>query len=436
MSTSKVFSLLIALILVGCSFQANQSVPIETTLENVAVTITSTDKPQVVTPYVTQIVSLTSTPYYSTETTISTIVPTSIPPLTSTASPEAHLDYQCFGKIAELPSGVYSGSLVLAGYDGPPDFLNLSTKETKVVGNEQSNGKLLSQTVSPGGDWLAYHNYQENILVVTMTNNSKTIKQNWEEDWFRLAGWINDQQIVIELKSPAHLVFNPFTGERKILLADFPDLAEPIGIGADWWGMAKYNSDLTQAVYPATAGRIRLWNLQTRQPVNELVSVFYPFGSDEPVWSPDGDAFVISLRTYDGNHNVLPEELYKISHDGQIDKITSLHEHYSQYLRISDYVWSPDASRIAFWLTHNASQDKTEQKRMAILNLKTMQVIEYCVKGDVAISESLAWSPDGKYLAVMSLNDDRYDHSILLMDFEKKLMYPIAADFLLVGWLK
>ena len=70
MSTSKVFSLLIALILVGCSFQANQSVPIATTLENAAVTITSTDKPQVVTPYVTQIVSLTSTPYYSTETTI------------------------------------------------------------------------------------------------------------------------------------------------------------------------------------------------------------------------------------------------------------------------------------------------------------------------------------------------------------------------------
>jgi hypothetical protein len=351
--------------------------------------------------------------------------------------PEANLSIQCINIKNEMPEkGVYTGTIVLAGYLGTPSqLLNMSTGiMSPLVTGEEGNASLL-ESVSPDRIWLAYMKFKEDGLVVRNVDSSEITVIAWGREWW-LMGWLDNQHLLISSDKGGYLIFNPFTGERKELSHDFPDLGEPIGIAADWWGYAVYNSSLTRAVYPInrgdTDGRIVLWDLHNNQVVTYLKSENNPYGG-EPVWSPNGNEFIMTLHEYDPEDMSLATELHRVSQDGQQTKITNLSAYYTKFFLIKNYRWSSDASQIAFWLSYKLEEGLSGEY-LAVLDLETLEVTSYCISGYFT-SHAPVWSPDGKYLIVESFDKDM-NRVVLLVDIENLIAYQLVeGDLWPAGWM-
>ena len=214
-----------------------------------------TETPRVVLATETPVLTL-SPVFRQTATASHTPTPTILPTDTATAQPESQHVSQCLEvKTGQLEPGVYTGTIVLMGYEESPSYLfNLSTVDIKpLVAGKEGNASIF-ESISPDHIWLAYEKFQEHGLVVRTVDGREAIDIPEEEDWYGLSGWLDNRHLLITLEGGTSLVFDPFTGERRVLSNDFPDLTEPIGIGADWWGNAAYNPSLTRAVYPVDGG--------------------------------------------------------------------------------------------------------------------------------------------------------------------------------------
>ncbi len=400
-------------------------------------TVTPTHRPaKSETPTATPNLTLLPTikPFAATSTV--TIKPTVFPTFTPTVLPDARLDFQCLEITTSIPmTGTYIGTVVLGGYTETLSYqLDLSTWVMKPL-LEGNTGKTIYEAVSPNRKWLAYKPYNTNELIITtIDDHVQPLHIPWEEDWRGIKGWLNNQNLQIFIDGGL-LVLNPFTGESRKLPENFPDLGQPIGVGADWWDVS-YNPSLTRVVYPRDPGdvhgnRIVLWNMQTTQAVTYLTSRNNPYGG-EPVWSPSGDEFVMTLEDIDLSKGTLDDELYRVSQDGQNTLITNLSAYYNKYLSVKKYSWSPDASRIAFWLWYG--WDKSFQKdQLAVLDLETLQVTNYCIEG-AAVGDHPVWSPDGTQLIIEGRIDK--DHlGTILVDLDKKIAIQIAGEFRFAGWM-
>jgi hypothetical protein len=407
-----------------------------TTVLSSAGPVLLTETPRVVLATETPVPTL-SPVFQPTATATRIPTPTILPTDTATAQPESRHDFQCLEvKTGQLEPGVYTGTIVLRGYEESPSYLfNLSTVDMKPLVAGKEGKSSIFEKVSPDHIWLAYEKFQEHGLVVRTVDGKKAIDIPEEEDWYGLSGWLDNRRLLITLEGGPSLVFNPFTGERRVLSNDFPYLAEPIGIGADWWGIAAYNPSLTRAVYPKVGRKIVLWDMQAQREVTSLFSAMRPFGR-RPVWSPDGDEFILALQIYNSDLEPLPEELYRVSKYGQQTKITNLGSYYEN-VGIAGYSWSPDADQVAFWLTHPSGNNEDYVKRLAILNMETSQVTEYCINGDVyGDIEPPVWSPDGTTLVVESRDHiDINRRLVVLVDLNNGWAAQIAEDLTPVGWM-
>jgi Tol biopolymer transport system component len=79
---------------------------------------------------------------------------------------------------------------------------------------------------------------------------------------------------------------------------------------------------------------------------------------------------------------------------------------------------SPDGKKIAFWL--HAQPSPYEEPQLAVLNLETQQVINYCIPGlHHGNTHSPVWSPaiwslDSHYLAVLDQYEPNAGRAILV----------------------
>jgi hypothetical protein len=371
-----------------------------------------------------------------TSTSTPTVQPTVFPTSSPTVLPAARLDFQCLEIGHGLPmTGTYTGTIVLGGYTETLSYrLDLSAwiMEPLVEGYD---GKSIFEAVSPDRKLLAYQVFHENWLIVTtFDGKEQPIHISWEEDWGGIKGWLDNQHLQIYIEGGL-LVLNPFTGERRELPDNFPDLREPIGSGADWWDIS-YNPTLTRAVYSRDPGdvhgnRIVLWNMQTVQAVTYLTSRNNPYGG-EPVWSPRGDEFVMTLEDYDETKASLSDELYRVSQDGQITRVTNLSAYYNKLVSVQKYSWSPEANQIAFWVWYGW-KDSFQKDQLAVLDLDTLQVMSYCIDG-AAVGDHPVWSPDGKQLIIEGrIDKDRL--GTILVDLDRKQAFQIAGYFRPAGWM-
>lgn len=414
----------------------------QATTAPITATITLTKRlPTVNIPTATPIPTGSLTIKPSTATNTPTIPPTAFPTptLTSTVLPAARLDIQCLQITTTLPGAeTYSGSIILGGYTQTLSYrLDLSTWDMEPL-LEGANGKTLFEVVSPDRKWLAYKLYGvEGGIVTKINSQERPIHVPWEKNWGGIKGWLDNQNLQIYIKGGL-LVLNPFTGERRELADDFPDLAEPIGIGADWWDVS-YNPSLTRAVYQSNPGitdvkgqygRIILWDMLTNQAMTSFVSENNPYGG-EPVWSPAGNEFIMTLEVVDLAKKTLFDELYRVSQDGRQTRLTYLSTYYNKFMSVQKYSWSPDARRIAFWLWYGW-EDSLPKNQLAILDLDTLQVTGYCLSG--GLSEPPVWSPDAKQL-VVERNVRAEDGGTILIDLERNAAFKIAGDFKVAGWM-
>lgn len=384
------------------------------------------------TVYVVQLKTYTSpiSPEYSHATAAPTLIlNTSLaqsitPPASLSTMSEHQYSKQCVKIHSEIPLGIYDGSIVLGGHLGDASYLlDLPTLTLAVL---EGGNSLIYESVSPDNVWMAYYDYDVNKeLVVLEIATSKRITIPLEEEWFRLDGWLDNQHLIISLmgEKKGYLLINPFSGKRTMLLDDFPDVSSSVYGPASWWGSAKYNASLTHVVYPRIDSYIVLWDRLSHREVASFWSVGEPFAKI-PLWSPDGNKFVVALKLMGPNGEHLPEELFIITINGERTQLTKLGNIIEG--EFDGYSWSPDGNSVAFWI-------RSDVARLAALNIKTLKVTEYCVIGD--LHEPPIWSPDSRHLVVTAL-DDESKRATFLVDLNGLNAYRIADYFRLGGWLK
>ena len=370
---------------------------------------------------------------------IYTITPaeTQTPPLA------AQLEFKCINEISEPETGTYTGTIVLGGYNEKPTYIfDLATWTMKSIDEDQISSRTTFVTISPNNNWLAFKKYGIDVMVVRGLSKRTSIDLAWKPEWFSIGGWLSNDYLLIYLNENSYLAYNPFTGYQFKLNNDYPDVQEPIGIGADWWGPV-YSPSLTRVIFPAIGDKIVLWNTQMNQPITTLDSGGgQPFGGDKPVWSPDGSEFIISYQPAELNLYAFHNELYKITADGEESRITNLGAFYKESTTQRDYSWSPDGSRIAFWSIHQLNTKVESEQRLAILDLADMKIKEYCstIQGYIT-TDPPVWSPDGKLIVVKAwindnMSEQRY-RGIVLIDLQTNVYYPIIKeDYRLAGWMK
>lgn len=173
-------------------------------------------------------------------------------------------------------------------------------------------------------------------------------------------------------------------------------------------------------------------------------------------WSPDGSqlAFVTSDQ-FDSNANVTGGEIFVIrpGDDGTtVEPLTDLTSSYGA-VRINgrdstDLSWSPDSSRIAFWvielLGSNVEAD-TGNAIIHVLDVTTGAIQAYCgfsTNEHTPSTPRLLWSPDGTHLAFgANVPGDDKGYLLLALDTTTGVftelsngIYPALGQADLVAW--
>ncbi|MCI0563891.1 MAG: hypothetical protein MN733_35910, partial [Nitrososphaera sp.] len=286
-------------------------------------------------------------------------------------------------------------TLVDGRFAGNDAILDLASSEITEFGRENERG--IDYSVSPDSRVVAYHrttldlanNVVGEELVIVSSGGQQLAAIPWEGGWYRIVDWLDNQHLIINIalldseessarKAASLLLLNPYTGERQVLLSDYPGIYyfPPI---PDWdsWGITVYDPTLSRVVYlqAITEGEYlySLWDLQTQRLLGSMRAAFMETGYlPAPVWSPDGSRFVVSA------FQSLPPsfELFLVSRDGQIEKLTDLNAVEESFFWT--YSWSPDGRYIAGWIG-STSLAEAKEARLVVVDTMTKQVANYCL---------------------------------------------------------
>lgn len=372
----------------------------------------------------------TSTP---TKETGNTIRSTPVPTFISTPIIPQHIKLQALEILDKTPSDLsLYGTLLINGYNNNPSyFFNLRDKSS-----ERIPDSFYGTRVSPDGRLLAYFEHQENPngkpgnLVVTKDFDSMQIIP-WKNSWF-LKGIGTDGNLFIQNERvdsvPSFILMNPSTNESLEINPDFPDI-ETVYYSAEWW-FPVYSPDGTKVIYPRVneSSRIVLWDIETQQVITTLASFNNPYGL-EPVWSPDGDSFVMVLENmYLKNLNYPAQELFIISDSGQVERLTYLSDFLNKTVHIGYYSWSPDNIHVAFQMEYEGTS------QLVVANIRNKDLTVYELPGYFVHHEPV-WSPDGMYILIDGYFKDATDYWTLLVDLDKNLAMKIATNSFPIGWV-
>lgn len=347
--------------------------------------------------------------------------------------------------IPSLPAGVRpSGALVLAG---PNSFLLHFDDTLRLEPLEESD----CLSTSPDGQWLAYCNGRRLYIESADRQQQNMIWLEYNLIEFGAHLWVNKQQMVFsslkEYENGIHpvVVVDPFTGRHVQSPIDFPGFNGSIcGPGGGTYQLnyapLVYDPSLTLIVYPdmeSNPANIVLWDIQAEKALAKIEEGIC-FGN-YPLWSPDGLRFVVAnyLKGSKPTTGEAIEEWASVSREGQVEWLTHFADYFEE-VEIEDANWSPDGQRVAFWLRTKpelCQNEKQDWVNLAVLEIQTQHVINYCVSGDAFSAPAPVWSLDGRYVAIR-IFDDNHLGRILLVDPEQGWAATIAGtDIWPVGWL-
>lgn len=275
--------------------------------------------------------------------------------------------------------------------------------------------------------------------------------------------WQNNQNIRVVLLSESRegykaspRVYNPFTGDYRVLKTDFPDyVGKDIDWRLDWFALSTghleganivYDPSLTRVLYPKEGEIVSLINVESGK---ELASIHLPNWGRLPKWSPDGN--YLALIGTAKNSDSATEEIYVVPRDGnEFKRLTYFSNTFNQSA-IADYGWSPDGKHIAFLIHTDLGDPKTEglQSELMVLDVQTGDVTDLCIQGigavthlsDVVLFASLEpiWSPDGHQIMISQWeapgDEKNRNYNVLVVDLPSLTAVKIDENKQPVGWM-
>jgi hypothetical protein len=432
-SFSKLLSLLLILLTLGCKNGSRETTPIDMPVAKIS--------PTALIQQPTNIATLTS----SATTTIS--------------SDLNEVQYKCL-KIQDqiIQPARIEGTLVLANIKDIDLtdllLLDLNSDEQKILPNEY----IGLYSVSPEGTFLAYdsftfeHNQVTSRVIKIIDSGGNLVTSiDWQENWNGFE-WLNEENLMINytINGNPLILLSPLKHNQK-LIRPYLNVSEIMFADTEliyYWGFYAfhknvYDPQLERALYPSSdqnGPKIVLRDIIVGKdlaafPTNDAWGV-------SPKWSPDGENIAIGLNTNvsarnDGNRKY---ELFIIGRDGEKLLTTNLSS-LSDSTYIYTISWSPDSRYVAFWYTTNKNKIN-ENLELAVLDTKTKKITNYCISDTVEDLSSRRndlspiWSPNSNYLLINTIIPNTHTLEALIVDVINGHATLVKSGFLPVGWMR
>ncbi len=407
--------------------------------------------------------------------TVSVTLPgTKTPTLTGTKTPTSistfptvtRLKLHCLDVLPTLSSEVLSGGIVMLGHEtgGTADqkqriyyttFIDMATgQQTQIVTQDENQDQHI---VSPDRNYIAFDNLifnpEKDELVIASYDGQRLITIPHEKKWGSILGWTNDQRLLLSYDEPvidangkqktlnSYLVLDPFRDNSMILRPNFPNIDDYLNYQPFWngWNGIIYDTTLTRAIYLRFIGSdedrftFAIWDVEKQQLISTLEEIYTESSSSGraapmPVWAPDGSYFFVMGQNLTSDGQVM-FELYRVSRDGQVEQLT----HLTSVAIIKGYTFSlsQDGRKIALYFRPKYDG---KQSHLAVLDLETLDVTDYCIPERGYTDRAPIWSPDSTQFLVT----DQYDQDhrrVILVDITKDLAVDIAEDIDTLGWM-
>lgn len=460
------FVILILILMMGC-----MPVNIESTRppDNIRVSETPT-----------QISSELSLPSTSSSVPISTITPktptkvavqptvTVSPTETTTASkpiiefpaplPGSSVTQQCLISIDALPEGeIPTGTLTLdtrslspLGNEGDTLLMDFQTQATQVMpklnGDFEATPSIYN--ISPNRKYFFYFspsaaNGGSKLHISTLDGQEQQVAY-WDDTWGKYVRWLDDQHL--EIIPPEKegfdygtvIILDPFSGNWQKFLPDYAS-----GLNSRTLLIA-YNRDLTKAVY-LSGNYYILWDAQSHKDIWRKRGANYSFLLGG--WSPDNNLYaMVILQENDGGAKVIHNDIFLVNPYGEEKQLTNFALAYpSMSYYIEAVAWSPNGKYLAISLYLDDGIHQVKGPSLVVVDLVNNRITEYCI----LVSEragSLVWSPDSDQLAVTSPvdyeeylqtahKDVRQHMRVILVYIQGGYTIQIANDAASIGWM-
>jgi Tol biopolymer transport system component len=317
-----------------------------------------------------------------------------------------------------------SGTAVFSEYLNDKDtivLLDLATGKKHFLPEDLTSDTWADDPeISPDGKWLLYLTAKENDLMgdadFVLSNSEGVAIKTLPVSIVKHRGfsyqfvhqWLGNDSLRLLSKKDYRdnnlvvLDLNPISEEITQLQNDFKGLQPPVVKAAKSirenpqyldWGVdpffdviifqltganVAYSPDKNLAFYPHKDGFDVLYDVTNQK---EIVQLQIPNWGELPRWSTTGENISIIATPPNYSPESAKKDFYLLSKDGKtLKRLTYLSEQFGK-VSIKEYSWSPDGSKIAFWLNTDfpQSDDEDVTYELAIVDVASGNITNLCI---------------------------------------------------------